>query len=180
MGKWHRAIMTMIHVNLAYVVPLTEDVSPQLFGIKYPRQIYKDNKMASTDFGQTSKNIYGKFISVQRTCVCSCLTLQHGNLVSINHMIKYNMGNCLELYIVVCGKFCRPYNACLSGNASLHISFIFLNTSRCVMKSRRPLGNIPDGQILGSTMGAHLRPTGPRWAPYWLHEPCYLGIPYSA
>ena len=23
--------------------------------------------------------------------------------------------------------------------------------------------------------GAHLGPTGPRWAPYWPHEPCYLG-----
>ena len=23
--------------------------------------------------------------------------------------------------------------------------------------------------------GAHLRPTGPRWAPCWPHEPCYLG-----
>ena len=22
--------------------------------------------------------------------------------------------------------------------------------------------------------GAHLGPTGPRWAPYWPHEPCYL------
>ena len=24
--------------------------------------------------------------------------------------------------------------------------------------------------------GAHLGPTGPRWAPCWPHEPCYLGI----
>ena len=23
--------------------------------------------------------------------------------------------------------------------------------------------------------GAHLGPTGPRWAPYWPHELCYLG-----
>ena len=25
--------------------------------------------------------------------------------------------------------------------------------------------------------GAHLGPTGPRWATCWPHEPCYLGIP---
>ena len=24
--------------------------------------------------------------------------------------------------------------------------------------------------------GAHLGPTGPRWAPCWPHEPCYLGL----
>ena len=24
--------------------------------------------------------------------------------------------------------------------------------------------------------GAHLVPVGPRWAPYWPHEPCYHGI----
>ena len=24
--------------------------------------------------------------------------------------------------------------------------------------------------------GAHLGPRGPRWAPCWLHEPCYLGL----
>ena len=24
--------------------------------------------------------------------------------------------------------------------------------------------------------GAHLGPVGPRWAPCWPHEPCYLGI----
>ena len=27
--------------------------------------------------------------------------------------------------------------------------------------------------------GAHLGPVGPRWAPYWPHEPCYQGTPSS-
>ena len=27
--------------------------------------------------------------------------------------------------------------------------------------------------------GAHMGPTGPRWAPCWPHELCYLGIPFS-
>ena len=30
----------------------------------------------------------------------------------------------------------------------------------------------PDSKI----RGAYLGPPGPRWAPCWLHEPCYLGI----
>ena len=31
--------------------------------------------------------------------------------------------------------------------------------------------NIPDSKV----HGAHLGPTGPRWAQCWPHEPCYLG-----
>ena len=27
--------------------------------------------------------------------------------------------------------------------------------------------------------GAHLGPTGPRWAPCWPHEACYLGLPFA-
>ena len=27
--------------------------------------------------------------------------------------------------------------------------------------------------------GAHLRPTGPRWAPCWPHDPCYLGFSFT-
>ena len=30
---------------------------------------------------------------------------------------------------------------------------------------------VPDSKVHGANMG----PTGPRWAPYWPHEPCYLG-----
>ena len=34
---------------------------------------------------------------------------------------------------------------------------------------------LPDSKV----HGAHLGPSGPRWAPYWPHEPCYLGMmPY--
>ena len=33
------------------------------------------------------------------------------------------------------------------------------------------LQNIPDSKV----HGAHLGPTGPRWAPCWPHELCYLG-----
>ena len=41
------------------------------------------------------------------------------------------------------------------------------------------LGSIPGSTLLiakyvGPTW-AHLGPTGPRWAPCWPHEPCYLG-----
>ena len=28
-------------------------------------------------------------------------------------------------------------------------------------------------KCMGPTYGAHLGPVGPRWAPYWPHEPCY-------
>ena len=31
--------------------------------------------------------------------------------------------------------------------------------------------SIPDSKV----HGAHLGPTGPRWAPWWPHELCYLG-----
>ena len=34
---------------------------------------------------------------------------------------------------------------------------------------------IPWTQSSWGQHGAHLRPTGPRWAPCWPHEPCYLG-----
>ena len=30
---------------------------------------------------------------------------------------------------------------------------------------------VPDTKV----HGAHMRSTGPRWAPCWTHEPCYLG-----
>ena len=30
-------------------------------------------------------------------------------------------------------------------------------------------------RFMGPTWG-HLGPTGPRWDPCWLHEPCYLGL----
>ena len=34
---------------------------------------------------------------------------------------------------------------------------------------------ITDSSFMGQH-GAHLGPTGPRWAPCWPHEPCYQGI----
>ena len=40
-----------------------------------------------------------------------------------------------------------------------------------ISRSQHQTGyNVPDSKV----HGAHLRPTGPRWAPYWPHEPCYL------
>ena len=35
--------------------------------------------------------------------------------------------------------------------------------------------NFPWKQGSWGQQGAQLGPTGPRWAPCWLHEPCYLG-----
>ena len=37
-------------------------------------------------------------------------------------------------------------------------------------------GAFPDSMVHGGQHGAHLGPTGPRWAPWWPHELCYLGI----
>ena len=33
---------------------------------------------------------------------------------------------------------------------------------------------VPDSKV-HDQHGAHLDPAGPRWAPYWPHEPCYQG-----
>ena len=33
-----------------------------------------------------------------------------------------------------------------------------------------------DSKVHGAKHRAHLGPTGPRWAPCWPYEPCYLGI----
>ena len=33
----------------------------------------------------------------------------------------------------------------------------------------------PRYQVSWGKHGAHLGPVGPRWAPYWPHEPCYQG-----
>ena len=30
-------------------------------------------------------------------------------------------------------------------------------------------------KFMGSTWGPHLGPVGPRWAPWWPHEPCFQG-----
>ena len=38
---------------------------------------------------------------------------------------------------------------------------------------KRPWWEGPWGQH-----GAHLGPTGPRWAPWWPHESCYLGMSF--
>ena len=35
--------------------------------------------------------------------------------------------------------------------------------------------NIPDSKAHGANMGPIWGPTGPRWAPCWPHELCYLG-----
>ena len=35
--------------------------------------------------------------------------------------------------------------------------------------------NSPDSKVHGANMEVHLGLTGPRWAPCWPHEPCYLG-----
>ena len=37
--------------------------------------------------------------------------------------------------------------------------------------------SLPREQGLWGQHGAHLGPTGPRWAPRWPHELCYLGGP---
>ena len=34
---------------------------------------------------------------------------------------------------------------------------------------------VPDSKVHGANMGPHLGPVGPRWAPCWPLEPCYLG-----
>ena len=34
---------------------------------------------------------------------------------------------------------------------------------------------LPDSKIHGTKNGPHLDPVGPRWAPCWPYEPCYLG-----
>ena len=41
----------------------------------------------------------------------------------------------------------------------------------CSKLSKVTIGHIPDSKV----HGAHLGPIGPRWAPCWPHEPCYLG-----
>ena len=38
------------------------------------------------------------------------------------------------------------------------------------------LSCLPRWQSSWGQNGANLGPIGPRWAPCWLHEPCYLGI----
>ena len=38
---------------------------------------------------------------------------------------------------------------------------------------------VPDSKVHEANMGAHLGPTGPRWASCWPHELCYLGSLYS-
>ena len=37
-------------------------------------------------------------------------------------------------------------------------------------------GMYPDSKVHGANMGHHLGPVGPRWAPWWPHEPCYQSI----
>ena len=41
-----------------------------------------------------------------------------------------------------------------------------------IMESLQWPNNYPDSKV----HGAHLGPTGPRWAPCWPHELCYLGM----
>ena len=45
--------------------------------------------------------------------------------------------------------------------------------------SDRPSSCIPDSKVHGANIGAHLGPTGPRWAPCWPHKLCYLGWRWS-
>ena len=53
-------------------------------------------------------------------------------------------------------------------NFLMSVSIIFLTYEMMI-------DDIHDSKIHGTNMGPHLGPTGPRWAPCWPHELCYLG-----
>ena len=65
-----------------------------------------------------------------------------------------------------------PY-VCLAGlvNIGVYLSVDVLNSSRHAMNT---LMNTLIARFMGPTW-AHLGPAGPRWAPCWPHELCYLG-----
>ena len=54
------------------------------------------------------------------------------------------------------------WKICFNTNHHMHS-----HLHNCGMKTEQ---NIPDSKV-----GDHLGPIGPRWAPCWRHEPCYLG-----
>ena len=55
----------------------------------------------------------------------------------------------------------------------LHMNILQLSYRCCGLNT---LQARPWWQDSWSQHGAHLRPTGPRWAPCWPHELCYLGM----
>ena len=66
---------------------------------------------------------------------------------------------------VMCGTSCfiwQRYNGTLCGKAQCQYM-------------RNYKGSWPCKQGSWGQLGAHPGPTGPRWAPCWPHEPCYLG-----
>ena len=50
----------------------------------------------------------------------------------------------------------------------------YISTNQRIQRSLF-LNVFSDSKVQGSKHGAHLGPIGPRWAPCWPHETCYLG-----
>ena len=62
--------------------------------------------------------------------------------------------------------------------SDLWTTYIFNIASKQIQfhKVLKDDGNIPYVFPDSKVHGAHLGPTGPRWAPWWPHELCYLGL----
>ena len=57
------------------------------------------------------------------------------------------------------------YKKCFFNRPSLHRGTVLLNVGNRLPKLQSSWGH----------HGAHLGPVGPRWAPWWPHEPCFQG-----
>ena len=54
----------------------------------------------------------------------------------------------------------------------------FWRTFNVTIRDLESTMKVPVSTVHGSQHGAHLGPAGPRWAPCWPREPCYLGHIY--
>ena len=105
------------------------------------------------------------------------LALGHTGKRFIDYLSNIHIGYLADFFLC-CGEYMCPLALC-------HHKHGLLSTLTTAMEARVTLlmewnfrvdlsGEAPDSKVPWGQHGAHLGPTGPRWAPCWPHEFCYL------
>ena len=112
-----------------------------------------------------------RFLNV--SCCCSFC-----KEVSIIHPNYFTYQDFTWLFHIILFEFCLKTE--MSNRILQWFLYCYRSLDRCINDSFPfsipPVSLLPRYQGSWGQHGAHLGPTGPRWAPCWPHEPCYLGL----
>ena len=133
------------------------------------------------------------FTCVCGMCVCNLLLVC---IYNVNVRAQHKMFQILEQFLIfllhltmhstmltllwmyVWRKQCYAMcfvSSCVLINVICVAAWLKWYASSAMRKKERKHASHPWQQGSWGQHGAHVGPTGPRWAPCWPHEPCYLG-----